>query len=57
MTGNSALVRPGRGKGELEIRGVLATQQGTGTFITDKQPEKNELEENMSGRRVVLAAI
>ena len=29
---------------ELEIRGVLATQQGTGTFITDKQPEKNELE-------------
>ena len=29
---------------ELEIRGVLATQQGTGTFITDKQPEKNEME-------------
>src|ERR1035441_11039054 len=29
---------------ELEIRGVLATQQGTGTFITDKQPEKNHLE-------------
>ena len=29
---------------ELEIRGVLATQQGTGTFITDKQPEKNDLE-------------
>jgi|ERR1700683_3364287 DNA-binding transcriptional regulator YhcF (GntR family) len=29
---------------ELEIREVLATQQGTGTFITDKQPEKNELE-------------
>src|SRR5271167_2315740 len=29
---------------ELEIRGVLATQQGTGTFITDKQPEKNVLE-------------
>src|SRR5579864_4822192 len=29
---------------ELEIRGVLATQQGTGTFITDKKPEKNELE-------------
>src|SRR5271163_2565906 len=29
---------------ELEIRGVLETQQGTGTFITDKQPEKNELE-------------
>ena len=29
---------------ELEIREVLATQQGTGTFITDKKPEKNELE-------------
>jgi GntR family transcriptional regulator len=29
---------------ELEIRGVLATQQGTGTFITDKQPENNHLE-------------
>jgi GntR family transcriptional regulator len=29
---------------ELEIRGVLATQQGTGTFITDQKPEKNELE-------------
>jgi GntR family transcriptional regulator len=29
---------------ELEIRGVLATQQGTGTFITDKQAEKNDLE-------------
>src|ERR1700676_175826 len=29
---------------ELEIRGILETQQGTGTFITDKQPEKNELE-------------
>src|SRR5579871_2172572 len=41
---------------ELEIRGVLATQQGTGTFITDKQPEKNELERRPraageSGRR------
>src|SRR6202162_4886099 len=29
---------------ELEIRGVLATQQGTGTFITDKKPEKNQVE-------------
>ncbi|HEX4595453.1 MAG TPA: GntR family transcriptional regulator, partial [Bryobacteraceae bacterium] len=24
---------------ELEIREVLATQQGTGTFITDKKPQ------------------
>src|SRR5271170_1995740 len=29
---------------ELEIREVLATQQGTGTFLTDKKPEKNEIE-------------
>src|SRR5271170_2171401 len=29
---------------ELEIRGVLATQQGTGTFITEQKLEKNELE-------------
>ncbi len=26
---------------ELEIRGVLATQQGTGTFLTDKKPPVN----------------
>jgi GntR family transcriptional regulator len=24
---------------ELEIRGVLSTQQGTGTFLTDKKPQ------------------
>ena len=29
---------------ELEIREVLATQQGTGTFITEKKPEKNDAE-------------
>jgi GntR family transcriptional regulator len=29
---------------ELEIRGVLTTQQGTGTFISDDQPEPNQLE-------------
>src|SRR6202171_3457876 len=29
---------------ELEIRGILATQQGTGTFITDAQPKPNEAE-------------
>jgi len=39
---------------ELEIRGVLATQQGTGTFITDKKPpEKNEIEHR---RRVAQLA-
>jgi GntR family transcriptional regulator len=26
---------------ELEIRGVLSTQQGTGTFIADVRPENN----------------
>src|SRR5271169_5713096 len=29
---------------ELEIREVLATQQGTGTFVTDKKPKANDLE-------------
>src|SRR5580658_4932035 len=29
---------------ELEIREVLATQQGTGTFLTDKKPPIDELE-------------
>jgi GntR family transcriptional regulator len=29
---------------ELEIREVLATQQGTGTFVTDKKPPVDELE-------------
>jgi DNA-binding transcriptional regulator YhcF (GntR family) len=29
---------------ELEIREVLSTQQGTGTFLTDKQPAADGLE-------------
>ncbi len=29
---------------ELEIREVLATQQGTGTFLTDKKPPVDEME-------------
>ncbi|SRR5581483_5504811 len=29
---------------ELEIREVLATQQGTGTFITEKKPELDGME-------------
>ncbi|MDR1301316.1 MAG: GntR family transcriptional regulator [Treponema sp.] len=28
--------------GELEIRGILATQVGSGTYIADKQPEPEE---------------
>src|SRR5690242_21923250 len=27
---------------ELEIRGILDTQQGTGTFISDRKPPRNE---------------
>src|SRR5579871_6703635 len=27
---------------ELEIRGILSTQQGTGTFITDKKVKPND---------------
>jgi len=38
---------------ELEIREVLSTQQGTGTFITDKKPKSNELERR---RRVAQLA-
>jgi GntR family transcriptional regulator len=29
---------------ELEIRGVLDTQQGTGTFITQKKVERNDVD-------------
>jgi|SRR5208283_1475120 len=29
---------------ELEIRGILTTQQGTGTFITDKEVKPDEVE-------------
>ena len=29
---------------ELEIREILATQQGTGTFLTDKKPPSDEME-------------
>jgi len=29
---------------ELEIRGVLSTQQGTGTFVTAKKPERDDEE-------------
>ena len=29
---------------ELEIREVLTTHQGTGTFVTDRKPEKDDAE-------------
>ncbi|MFH1177487.1 MAG: GntR family transcriptional regulator [Acidobacteriota bacterium] len=38
---------------ELEIRGVLATQQGTGTFIAAKEVRRDELERR---RQVVQLA-
>ncbi|HXA67745.1 MAG TPA: GntR family transcriptional regulator [Bryobacteraceae bacterium] len=38
---------------ELEIREVLATQQGTGTFITEKKPQPDDLERR---RRVAQLA-
>lgn len=38
---------------ELEIREVLSTQQGTGTFITEKKPQPDELERR---RRVTQLA-
>ncbi len=38
---------------ELEIREVLSTQQGTGTFVTDKKPKASEMERR---RRVVQLA-
>lgn len=33
-----------RAYNELEIRGVVTTQQGSGTFISDKKIEMNEVE-------------
>src|SRR5690348_8012756 len=38
---------------ELEIREVLATQQGTGTFVTEKKPKSSEVERH---RRVAQLA-
>jgi GntR family transcriptional regulator len=38
---------------ELEIREVLSTQQGTGTFVTDKKPKPNDVERR---RRVAQLA-
>ena len=36
--------------GELEIRGILATQVGNGTFISDKRPERKDEEEGPDRR-------
>jgi GntR family transcriptional regulator len=41
-----------RAYSELEIRGIVNTQQGTGTFISDKKVELNDVE-----REKVLAEL
>lgn len=38
---------------ELEIRGVLETQQGTGTFITEKKIRKDEVERQRQLSQIV----
>lgn len=38
---------------ELEIRGMLETQQGTGTFITSKKVKQDELERQRRLNRLV----
>jgi GntR family transcriptional regulator len=43
--------------GELEIRGILATQVGSGTFISDKKPEAEEDSLNRKIREVLARFI
>jgi GntR family transcriptional regulator len=38
---------------ELEIRGILSTQQGTGTFVTDAQVEESKVERERRLTRLV----
>ena len=38
---------------ELEIRGVLETQQGTGTFVAEKKLERSEAESERALRQLV----
>ena len=38
---------------ELEIRGILTTQQGTGTFVTDAQVEESKVERERRLTRLV----
>ncbi len=42
----------GRAYNEMEIRGIVMTQQGTGTFISEKEIELNKVE-----REKILAGI
>src|SRR3954465_8288270 len=38
---------------ELEIRGVLETQQGTGTFISNQKVQRNEVERRRQLNQIV----
>src|SRR5437016_12684635 len=38
---------------ELEIRGVLETQQGTGTFISNQKVQRNEMERRRQLNQIV----
>ena len=38
---------------ELEIRGILTTQQGTGTFVTDAQVEESKVERERRLTRLI----
>jgi GntR family transcriptional regulator len=42
-----------RGYRELEIRGVLETQQGTGTFVSHRKVERNEVERRRQMEQLV----
>jgi GntR family transcriptional regulator len=39
--------------GELEIRGILITQVGSGTYISDKKPQSGDEERDRKIREVV----
>jgi GntR family transcriptional regulator len=42
---------------ELEIRGILTTHQGTGTFITDREPEPDSKERDRRLNQMVAEFI
>jgi GntR family transcriptional regulator len=42
-----------RAYGELEIRGILATQVGSGTYISDKKPAAGELAAEETRKRKI----
>ena len=38
---------------EMEIRGIVETQQGTGTFVSERKPEKKTVERRRALERLV----